>query len=167
MSIPDAPPARATVALHLTIELPQSGTAATAIRDIVDTIRAVPGAAVSTVTPAIPEPRESIEDGDRLRIDPRSRRVVRCDRPVPLTRLEFDLLHFLCAYPGQVHRRDTLMAQVWGTEPVGASRTIDVHIRRLRVKLGPDGDLIATVRGIGYRFDGAHRVAIEPVGSVR
>jgi DNA-binding response OmpR family regulator len=78
-----------------------------------------------------------------------------------LTRLEFDLLLYLTERPRRVLPRRTLMAEVWGIDEPMNSRTVDVHIRRLRDKLGPDEPRITTVRGIGYRFDGAHDVIIE------
>lgn len=77
-----------------------------------------------------------------------------------LTRLEFDLLVFLCRNPNQVHDRATLMTQVWKLPGQPTSRTIDVHVRRLRRKL--DGlNLLTTVRGVGYRAEGVDRVRIE------
>jgi DNA-binding response OmpR family regulator len=80
-----------------------------------------------------------------------------------LTRLEFDLLLYLVRRPRRVLSRRTLMAEVWGVEEPMNSRTVDVHIRRLRDKLGPaQHGLISTVRGVGYRCDGGHRVVVEP-----
>jgi DNA-binding response OmpR family regulator len=99
----------------------------------------------------------------RVRVAPYSRTVVADGKPVPLTRLEFDLLLYLVRRPRRVLSRTTLMAEVWGIEEPLNSRTVDVHIRRLRDKLGAAHDgLITTVRGVGYRFDGANRVVVEP-----
>jgi DNA-binding response OmpR family regulator len=99
---------------------------------------------------------------DRLRIVAPSRSVLRRGVPITPTRLEFDLLRYLAERPGLVLRRGTLMADVWGVDEPMGSRTVDVHIRRLRDKLGADHTLITTVRGVGYRFDGAGRVVVEP-----
>ncbi|OLT47012.1 hypothetical protein BJF85_00825 [Saccharomonospora sp. CUA-673] len=92
--------------------------------------------------------------GPRLRIHIPSRIVTIDGRPLALTRLEYDLLVHLCRSPRRVHRRADLMSAVWGL-PVSLrqSRTVDVHIRRLRRKLGDDLPLITTVRGVGYRVD--------------
>lgn len=74
-------------------------------------------------------------------------------RPLDLTYTEFELLRFLVANPGRVHTRDDLLAEVWGYDYYGGTRTVDVHVRRLRAKLGPEHDaLIETVRNVGYRF---------------
>ncbi|XVS66863.1 winged helix-turn-helix domain-containing protein [Actinosynnema sp. CA-299493] len=102
-----------------------------------------------------------------LRILADSRRVLRRGVPVELTRLEFDLLHHLCANPHRVHRRTALMASVWRTKSIVDTRTVDVHVRRLRHKLGAAASIITTVRGVGYRVDHAGEVVVEretPVG---
>ena len=71
-----------------------------------------------------------------------------------LTYKEFELLRFLAANQGRVLTRDVLLHQVWGEDYIGGSRTVDVHIRRLRAKLGTEHDhLIGTVRNVGYRLD--------------
>ena len=74
---------------------------------------------------------------------------------VELTRKEFDLLQLLMSYPQQVFTRDSLLSKVWGYEFDGESRTVDVHIRSLRQKLGAAASCIETVRGVGYRMGGA------------
>jgi len=71
-----------------------------------------------------------------------------------LTPKEFDILVFLLRNPGIVLSRDRIMSGVWGYDFDGESRTVDVHIRTLRQKLEPFGDLIETVRGVGYRIGG-------------
>ncbi|QYM75357.1 winged-helix domain-containing protein [Leucobacter luti] len=73
-------------------------------------------------------------------------------RPLDLTYKEFELLHFLAANPGRVFTRDQLLSEVWGTDYFGGTRTVDVHVRRLRAKLGDHEGLISTVRGVGYGF---------------
>ncbi|WP_053352247.1 winged helix-turn-helix transcriptional regulator [Leucobacter musarum] len=73
-------------------------------------------------------------------------------RPLDLTYKEFELLHFLAGNPGRVFTREQLLSDVWGTDYFGGTRTVDVHVRRLRAKLGEHEGLISTVRGVGYGF---------------
>jgi DNA-binding response OmpR family regulator len=74
-------------------------------------------------------------------------------RPLDLTFMEYELLKFLATHPGKVFTRETLLSRVWGYEYYGGARTVDVHIRRLRAKLGEEhAHLISTVRSVGYRF---------------
>ena len=74
-------------------------------------------------------------------------------RPLDLTYMEYELLKFLATHPGKVFTRETLLSRVWGYEYYGGARTVDVHIRRLRAKLGEEhASLISTVRSVGYRF---------------
>lgn len=76
-------------------------------------------------------------------------------RALDLTYKEFELLRCLAQHPGRVLTRDTLLQEVWGSGYYGGTRTVDVHIRRLRAKLGPEHEaLIGTIRGVGYRFAG-------------
>jgi DNA-binding response OmpR family regulator len=73
-------------------------------------------------------------------------------RPLDLTYKEFELLRFLAERPGRVFSRAALLQEVWGYDFYGGTRTVDVHVRRLRAKLGPEHEhLIETVRGVGYR----------------
>jgi two-component system alkaline phosphatase synthesis response regulator PhoP len=73
--------------------------------------------------------------------------------PIDLTYMEYELLKFLVSHPGKVFTRETLLSRVWGYEYYGGARTVDVHIRRLRAKLGEEhAGLIQTVRSVGYRF---------------
>jgi DNA-binding response OmpR family regulator len=74
-------------------------------------------------------------------------------RPLDLTYMEYELLKFLAQHPGKVFTREILLSRVWGYEYYGGARTVDVHIRRLRAKLGEEhAALIQTVRSVGYRF---------------
>ena len=74
-------------------------------------------------------------------------------RPLDLTFKEFELLKYLVQHPGRVFTREQLLQEVWGYDYFGGTRTVDVHVRRLRAKLGPDNEtLIGTVRNVGYRF---------------
>ncbi len=75
------------------------------------------------------------------------------DRPLDLTYMEYELLRFLASSPGRVFSRESLLSHVWGYDYYGGARTVDVHIRRLRAKLGEEhAGLIQTVRSVGYRF---------------
>ena len=75
-------------------------------------------------------------------------------RPLDLTYKEFELLKYLAQHPGRVFTRAQLLQEVWGYDYYGGTRTVDVHVRRLRAKLGPEHEqLIGTVRNVGYRFD--------------
>jgi DNA-binding response OmpR family regulator len=74
-------------------------------------------------------------------------------RPLDLTYKEFELLKFLAQHPGRVFSRSHLVQEVWGYDYFGGTRTVDVHVRRLRAKLGPEHEaLIGTVRNVGYKF---------------
>jgi len=74
-------------------------------------------------------------------------------RPLDMTYMEYELLKFLAQNPGKVFTREILLSRVWGYEYYGGARTVDVHVRRLRAKLGEEhANLIQTVRSVGYRF---------------
>ena len=89
-----------------------------------------------------------------LHLDPTSHRVSINDTPLELAPMEFQLLLFFMTHPERVYSRQQLIDQVWGTRAYVEERTVDVHIRRLRMALEPSGhdQLIQTVRGSGYRF---------------
>ena len=74
-------------------------------------------------------------------------------KPLDLTYKEFELLRFLAAHPSRVFTREQLLSEVWGYDYFGGTRTVDVHVRRLRAKLGDQESLIGTVRNVGYRFN--------------
>jgi len=87
-----------------------------------------------------------------LAIDTETYRVTAAGSALDLTFKEFELLRFLAQHPDRVHTRPGLLREVWGYDFYGGTRTVDVHIRRLRAKLGPEHEhLIETVRGVGYR----------------
>jgi two-component system OmpR family response regulator len=91
-----------------------------------------------------------------LEIDPVRREVTLSQEIVPLTALEFDLLHFLASHPGRVWRRAELIQKVWDYEYVGDQRVVDVHIGQIRKKIELDTTqpaMIQTVRGVGYKFE--------------
>ena len=76
--------------------------------------------------------------------------------PVTLTLKEYDLLKLFMENPGQVFSRDRLLSAVWGADYYGETRTVDVHIGTLRTKLGASGDILQTVRGVGYKLEAPH-----------
>jgi DNA-binding response OmpR family regulator len=115
----------------------------------------------SAATAAEDEPSE-ISSGD-LTIDPSGYTARVRGRALDLTYKEFELLKYLAQHPGRVFTRAQLLQEVWGYDYFGGTRTVDVHVRRLRAKLGPEHEqLIGTVRNVGYRFDPPHRRAEEP-----
>jgi DNA-binding response OmpR family regulator len=101
--------------------------------------------------------RSGAGDGSRIRLGPMTvdvdaYRVTVAGRPLDLTFKEFEVLRFLASRPGRVFTRPALLREVWGYDFYGGTRTVDVHVRRLRAKLGPEHEhLIETVRGVGYR----------------
>jgi DNA-binding response OmpR family regulator len=101
--------------------------------------------------------RSGAGEGSTVRLGPialdvDSYRVSAQGRPLDLTYKEFELLRYLAERPGRVFTRPALLREVWGYDFYGGTRTVDVHIRRLRAKLGPELEqLIETVRGVGYR----------------
>ena len=95
--------------------------------------------------------QEVIEHG-ALKIDHERHRCWVENCPVSLTAKEFRLLSSLMTRPGRVMTRESLLGDVWGSDIAVTTRTIDTHLKRLREKLGSAGDLIETVRGVGYRF---------------
>ncbi|PPJ65015.1 response regulator transcription factor [Cuspidothrix issatschenkoi] len=93
---------------------------------------------------------------DKLTIDPVRREVLLDNELIPLTALEFDLLHFLASHPGRVWGRSELIQEVWDYEYVGDQRVVDVHIGQIRKKIEIDpsqATLIQTIRGVGYKFE--------------
>ncbi len=101
---------------------------------------------------AADERLEEIRSGD-LSIDEATYQAKVGARPLDLTFKEFELLKYLAQHPGRVFSRAQLLQEVWGYDYFGGTRTVDVHVRRLRAKLGPDREgLIGTVRNVGYKF---------------
>lgn len=89
------------------------------------------------------------------------------NRSLDLTYKEFELLKYLAQHPGRVFTRAQLLQEVWGYDYYGGTRTVDVHVRRLRAKMGPEYEhLIGTVRNVGYRFvashEQEHEAMVEP-----
>ncbi len=96
------------------------------------------------------EPKDHIEVGD-LVIDRPSYTVFLCNKPLQFARKEFELLYYLADNPNQVINRDVLLAKIWGTDVQVLPRTVDVHIRKIREKIG--SGFIKTIKGVGYKFD--------------
>ena len=88
-----------------------------------------------------------------LTLDPERHIVMADGARVELTLKEFELLRLLLLHPGVAFTREKLMERVWGTDYLGETRTVDMHIRTLRQKLGTCGEMIETVRGVGYRLE--------------
>lgn len=86
-----------------------------------------------------------------IEIDRERYMVVKDKKDIQLPRKEFELLNLLASKPGRVFKRDEILSKVWGTETIVGDRTIDVHIRKLREKIGED--YFKTIKGIGYKFD--------------
>jgi len=99
-------------------------------------------------------PREEVADlsGGSLRVDLDGHRAWVHDQEVSLTALEFKLLSTLMARKGRVQSRERLLEDIWNVQADLTTRTVDTHVKRLRQKLGRAGDLIETLRGVGYRF---------------
>lgn len=105
------------------------------------------------VATAAVAPRPELVAYDALALNLETYQASVAGRPLDLTYMEYELLKFLAQNPGRVFTREMLLSRVWGYEYYGGARTVDVHVRRLRAKLGEEhADLIQTVRSVGYRF---------------
>ena len=98
------------------------------------------------------EQQEEIQVGPIL-INEKSRKIEADGEPISLTVKEFDLLYFLCQHTGQVFSREQLLEKVWGYDYAGSTRTVDTHVKTMRLKLGESGNYIQTVWGVGYKFE--------------
>ncbi|HDR7792359.1 TPA: response regulator transcription factor [Bacillus luti] len=98
------------------------------------------------------EQQEELQFGP-IHINEKSRRIEANGEPISLTVKEFDLLYFLCQYNGQVFSREQLLEKVWGYDYAGSTRTVDTHVKTMRLKLGESGNYIQTVWGVGYKFE--------------
>jgi two-component system, OmpR family, alkaline phosphatase synthesis response regulator PhoP len=98
-----------------------------------------------------PEQGMTVIRTGNVEIDPMKFEVTVDGRPATLAKKEFELLYMLASKPGRVFLRNEILNQVWGNEVIVGDRTIDVHIRKIRQKLGID--CITTVKGVGYKFD--------------
>ncbi len=95
---------------------------------------------------------EEVLTYEDLVLDTRTYQATLAGRLIDLTYMEYELLRFFVANRGRVWTREQLLSKVWGYDYFGGSRTVDVHVRRLRAKLGEERDWITTVRSVGYRF---------------
>ncbi len=156
-----APKLTLTVAIPLTDDTlsPHAHRLIEALRELVEAGNGAVTLAPETGAPAAGTGEAA--DGTEVRLLSSSRQVVIDGRVLPLTRLEFDLLQFLADHPRRVFTRAQLLVGVWGYEHTG-ERTVDVHVRRLRVKLGNQVPLITTVYGVGYRLADDARVVVLP-----
>ncbi|WP_127503436.1 winged helix-turn-helix domain-containing protein [Actinoplanes solisilvae] len=155
---PPEPALTVTVAIPLTGDAipPQAHRLIEAVRELVEASQGT-----VTVEPAIPPREEPETSGPEVRLLLGTRQVLVEGEPLPLTRLEFDLLLFLAERPRQVFTRAQLLTGVWGYDHTG-ERTVDVHVRRLRLKLGGAAPLITTVYGVGYRLSDEAGIVIKP-----
>jgi two-component system, OmpR family, response regulator RegX3 len=131
------------------------------LRELVARIQAVlrrvaPPPFVAPIPPRAEEPRAEGVSAGPVRVDFARRVVTTGGRPVHLSRREFDLLALLLSPPGQVRTRDELIDRLWSGRDLADTRTLDTHVRRLRVKLERNPaqpQYLVTVRGVGFRFD--------------
>lgn len=100
-----------------------------------------------------PHKKSSVIRLHEIEMDRSKHTVAVGEKPVALTLKEYDLLEMFMTNPGQVFTREQLLQAVWGSDFIGESRTVDVHVGTLRTKLGEAGSLISTVRGVGYRME--------------
>jgi two-component system response regulator RegX3 len=131
------------------------------LRELVARMRAVQRRRV-TEEPKVDD--TATVDAGGIRLEPETRRCYVRGDEVKLRRKEFELLHLLLANSGLVLTREVLIDRVWGSDYVGDTKTLDVHVKRLRALIEQDPKapaLITTVRGVGYRFD-----APKPVASI-
>jgi DNA-binding response OmpR family regulator len=99
------------------------------------------------------EPQPDLVEYRELTLNVATYQASIAGRPLDLTYMEYELLKFLSQNPGKVFTREVLLNRVWGYEYYGGARTVDVHVRRLRAKLGEEhASMIETVRSVGYRF---------------
>jgi two-component system phosphate regulon response regulator PhoB len=109
------------------------------------------GAVLRRLT-AAPVSAGGILSGGGVRLDPAAHRVTVDDAEIEVTATEFKLLRLLMERVGRVQRRTDLLETVWQAQPDIQTRTVDMHVQRLRTKLGGAGECIETIRGVGYRF---------------
>ncbi len=122
-------------------------------RELVARVRAILRRTTRDAGPGIPEPLRS----GGLTLDPTTHEVELTGRQVDLTAKEFELLRLLISHPNRVFTRDFLLEHIWGYDYYGSTRTVDMHISRLREKIEDDPaspTFIVTVRGVGYKFKG-------------
>ena len=119
------------------------------IMEMVSRVKAV----LRRCKPRLPDDLLKLEG---LVLNPREHTVSIDGERVSLTYKEYALLHLFLTQPGVAFTREQLLSSVWNTDYLGETRTVDMHIRTLRQKLGPYGQIIETVRNVGYRLEGKH-----------
>src|ERR1700754_3854179 len=156
---PAEPALTVTLNIPLTTDAlaPQAHRLLEAVRELAEISQGV----VTVEPPGTMPMREALPSGPEVRILTSSRQVFLDAEALPLTRLEFDLLLFLAEHPRRVFTRGQLLTGVWGYEHTG-ERTVDVHVRRLRLKLAGSLPVITTVYGVGYRLSDDARVVVMP-----
>ena len=135
---------------------------ASLLRDAVPGVEVVTSVSVllSSSPPLPPPPAPAPTPRADLVLMPARRLALLRGEPIAMTRREYDLLLFLARNGERVFTRGQLLRQVWGYTVHSGERTVDVHVRRLRVKLAGAGPQISTVRGIGYRLDALDRLTV-------
>lgn len=118
------------------------------IMEVLSRVKAVLRRSIPTTVP-----EQTVELGE-ISLNPSKRIVLVHGEEIPLTYKEFELLHYMMTNKGIALSRDILLNEVWGFDYSGESRTVDMHIKSLRKKLGPVGDEIRTVRNVGYKIGG-------------
>jgi DNA-binding response OmpR family regulator len=117
---------------------------------------------------AVPVSDDGVWSSGPLQVDLKRFEASLDGHPLEFTYQEFQLLRFLVANPEQAFTRDQLLARVWGWDYFGGPRTVDIHVRRVRAKLGePCADWIETVRNVGYRWTPRALTSTNPVGGAR
>ncbi|UQU66755.1 winged helix-turn-helix domain-containing protein [Couchioplanes caeruleus] len=156
-ALPADPASSVTVTITLgTPGSEESERVLAALRDLL--AAAGPGADIALDTPTVPDQTPPPAAGG-LRLSPRPRTVTLDGRPLDLSRLEYELLLFLAHHPRQVFSRSQLLGHVWGHTHTTV-RTVDVHVSRLRTKLG-NPDIVTTVYGVGYRLSEEATITID------
>ncbi|MCD8356506.1 MAG: response regulator transcription factor [Clostridia bacterium] len=122
------------------------------ILELLSRIRAVARRTVES-SRKVSEKEDEVYEYRNIRLDEGSHIVTVDEKEVALTRKEFQLLSDLLRNQGRVLTRDQIMEQVWGFDYGGETRTVDIHINTLRKKIGDDGRVIQTIRGVGYKID--------------
>lgn len=125
-------------------------------RELIARIRAVLRRRSDVVEPEAEVPSGNILEGGRVRLDVERHTVFVDDNPVPMPLKEFDLLEYLMRNSGRVLTRGQLIDRIWGSDYVGDTKTLDVHVKRLRTKIEKEPsrpEQLITVRGLGYKFE--------------
>jgi len=125
-------------------------------RELIARIRAVLRRRSDVVEPEAEVPSDNILEGGRVRLDVERHTVFVDDNPVPMPLKEFDLLEYLMRNSGRVLTRGQLIDRIWGSDYVGDTKTLDVHVKRLRTKIEKEPsrpEQLITVRGLGYKFE--------------